>query len=174
MAIALLVIDLQNSLLDEGPWRADTLLANTHRLIDAARAAAAPVIFMRDTRVAPDGALHSGLNRAPDDAVIDKDFCDAFLDTPLHARLQAAGVTDLVVCGLQSDYCIDTSCRRAAALGYRVLLAADAHSTFDHDDLPAARIIAHHNHILRNFAAAAGHVRSRPVDRIRFHDGDPQ
>ena len=44
--------------------------------------------------------------------------------------------------------CVDSACRAAKALGYRVTLVYDAHTTFDNDVLPAERIVAHHNRTL--------------------------
>ncbi|MFT3763838.1 MAG: isochorismatase family protein [Pseudoxanthomonas sp.] len=158
METALLVIDMQRSLLDEGPWEKDRLLDNVGLLIERARSAGAPVLFVCDTRVGPDAAIDHGLGQEAGDSVIYKDFCDSFLGTRLHSWLRDAGMKRLVVCGMQTDYCIDTTCRRAASLGYGVRLASDAHSTFDHEALPADRIVAHHNRILRSFPAGAGHV----------------
>lgn len=168
MNTALLVIDAQRSLLDEGPWEKEVLLRNIGRLIHDARLNGATVAFIRDTRVEPDGTIDSGLDRKSDDLVISKDFCDSFLNTPLHDCLQAAGVTKLVICGMQTDYCIDTTCRRAASLGYEVQLISDSHSTFDHEHLSAAEIISHHNRILRRFDAGTGSIKTIPVTEADF------
>lgn len=168
MATALLVVDMQRSLLAEGPWRSAELTATVRRLAARARAARATVVFIRDTRVHPDGAVANGLDPADADWRIRKDFCDAFLGTDLDARLRASGIGRLAVCGLQTDYCIDTTCRRAASLGYDVQLADDAHSTFDGGGLAAAQIIDHHNRILRDFRAGAGCVRTLAAAAVRF------
>jgi nicotinamidase-related amidase len=49
--------------------------------------------------------------------------------------------------------CVDSACRAATALGYRVVLVSDGHTTWDSPALPAERIIAHHNRTLgRGFA----------------------
>ncbi|HTO61462.1 MAG TPA: isochorismatase family protein, partial [Bradyrhizobium sp.] len=55
----------------------------------------------------------------------------------------------LIITGMQTEYCVDTACRAAAALGYKVSLVEDAHTTFDSKALPAERIVAHHNATLR-------------------------
>ena len=52
------------------------------------------------------------------------------------------------VAGMQTEFCIDTNCRAAFDLGYKVVLAKDGHTTFDTPVLSAAQIIAHHNRTL--------------------------
>jgi len=50
--------------------------------------------------------------------------------------------------GLQTEYCIYTTCRRAFSLGYVVILVKNAHSTWDSSCLTAQQIIWHHNYVL--------------------------
>lgn len=57
-------------------------------------------------------------------------------------------VRKLVITGLQTAYCVDTTCRRAYSLGYETVLVSDGHSTLDSDILKASQIIAHHNEVL--------------------------
>lgn len=168
MKTALLVIDVQTGLFSEKPWKAASVLAKIECLISAARAAGASVIFVRDSRVRPDGSLHEKLVVNAGEPIVEKDFCDAFLETRLLGLLQERGVDRLVVAGLQSEYCVDTTCRRAASLGYKVTLVSDAHSTFDNDKLSAEQIVAHHNAVLSNFHAGSGCVHTVPSDQIRF------
>jgi nicotinamidase-related amidase len=168
MSTALLVIDMQKSLLGESPWNQDALLLNVRALIDRARSAGAPVVFVTDTRVEPDASIDDRLAPRPTDPVVSKDFSDSFSGTGLLQQLQGMGIDRLVVCGLQTDYCIDTTCRRAASLGYTVVLASDAHSTFDHEFLPAEAIVQHHNRILRAFPAGRGTVSTVPAGEVGF------
>lgn len=67
-----------------------------------------------------------------------------------------------------TEYCVDTTCRRAASLGYHVMLACDAHLTRDNVVLTAANIIAHHNFVLDDFGAAEHVVRVKRADEIVF------
>jgi nicotinamidase-related amidase len=80
--------------------------------------------------------------------VTEKWACSSFYKTGLDERLRAAGVDRLVIAGLQSEFCIDTACRVAQSLGYRVTLAGDAHSTMDSPVIKAGDIIRHHNYVL--------------------------
>ena len=101
-------------------------------------------------------------------AEIVKSFCDSFMETHLDEILRSKKISKLVVGGMQSDFCVDTTCRQAATLGYDVLLVADAHSTLDHEHLKAAQIVAHHNRILRNLDSAKGRVRVLETENVSF------
>ena len=73
--------------------------------------------------------------------------------TTLREELAARGITKLVLAGIQTELCVDTTCRHVCSLNYDVTLVADAHSTWDRESLSAARIIAHHNSLLGGWFA---------------------
>jgi nicotinamidase-related amidase len=58
------------------------------------------------------------------------------------------GIKNLVIVGVQTEFCVDTTCRTAFSLGYKNILVSDGHSTFDSPILTAAQIIEHHNGII--------------------------
>lgn len=168
MKTALGIIDVQNSLLDEGPWQPDLLLERVEALIQKARSPEIPIVFVTDRRIEPDGAIHPSLSVAPGDLYVVKGVNNSFEDTPLNEQLRARGIERLVVAGLQTDYCINATCRGGAALGYEVILASDAHSTNDEPDKPATQIIAEHNAALSNLKTEAGSVHTVPSEKIVF------
>ena len=153
---ALLIIDVQLGMFDESfhLYRGPELLATLQPLIARARAAGVPVIFVQHEDrneneplwpAGPGFAVHPTLLPAPGDPIVHKRNPDSFQDTPLQAELERLGVKHLVIAGLQTEFCVDTTCRRAFSLGYEVTLVQDGHSTYDTDLLNAAQIIAHHN-----------------------------
>lgn len=152
MKSALLVIDVQHALCT-GPWAAfdiDGVIDRINAVAAKARAAGAPVLWIQHEddgplRYGSDGwQLDQRLAVQPDDIRLRKTATDSFHKTELRALLQARDVGRLIVCGLQSDFCVDSTIRRALALGYPVVLVADAHSTVDNGILSAAQITAHH------------------------------
>lgn len=165
---ALLVIDVQAALVrpPAGPPLHDHqgLLERIGALLAAARAAGLPVVFVRhdggegdDLEAGTPGwDLHPALARRPDEPIVEKRHPDSFRDTDLGALLRQKGITRLVICGAQSDFCVDTTTRRAASEGFGVVLAADAHATFDNGVIDAATIARHTNRTLRSFARVAG------------------
>lgn len=172
MSTALLVIDVQQGMFRDPlkPHRGDELIARIRDLQDRARADGIPVITIQHDGgpgdlLARDGsgfAVHPGVAPKPGEEIVVKTQCDAFLGTGLDARLRALGVGRLVVAGMQTEFCVDTTTRAAFAHGYKVVVAADAHSTFDSATLKAADIVEHHNTVLRSFATVA------PAAEIRF------
>ena len=165
---AFIIIDVQTSLIDEGAWESEAVLRRIGILLAQARSADSFVVFVTDRRITPDGSVHRSLEVRATDSVVSKGCSDSFFGTELDESLHARKVSRIVVAGLQSDYCIDTTCRRAVSLGYDVVLVSDAHTTFDHEVLKASQIVAHHNRVLHNFLAGSAEVRVVPAAEVVF------
>ncbi len=139
----------------------ERLLQNVEGLIQSAREAGAAVIHVRHAggpgRPSGRGIMGWSIHPrgAPDDGqpVVDKETPDSFLRTRPRDELESRRIGRLVLAGMQTDYCVDTTCRRAFGLGYDVTLAADAHGTWDDETLTAAQIVAHHNEVMANWFA---------------------
>ncbi|MEM7701431.1 MAG: cysteine hydrolase family protein [Pseudomonadota bacterium] len=161
MTKALVIIDVQKGMFIAGdPHNGDRVVETLANVLDQARSAATPVFFVqhdggKGSPLDPDKdgfAFHEALTpRAGEDVTV-KRFCNAFQDTDLLAKLTDAGVEEIVVGGMQTEFCVDTAVRGAFERGLKVTLIADGHTTFDTPALSAERIIAHHNHTL-----ASGH-----------------
>ncbi len=100
--------------------------------------------------------------------IIRKQASDAFYETPLDDVLHSLGVSHLVVTGMQTEYCVDATSRRATSLGYDVTLVADGHTTGDYELLRAAQIVAHHNYVLAHLAQPDHPIRVIPGREIMF------
>ncbi|KAF1054629.1 MAG: Streptothricin hydrolase [Stenotrophomonas maltophilia] len=175
MRRALVIIDVQQALC-QGPgaaWEAPALLQRLNALSAAARAAGVPVILVQHedaelVQGTPGWALADGLEIADSDLRLRKTTPDSFHRTDLQQRLQALGVEHLVICGLQSDYCVDTSTRRALALGYPVTLVGDGHSTVDNGVISAQQIRDHHNATLSGISSFGPRARVLASAEVRF------
>lgn len=160
MDTALLVIDLQLGMFDgaeiapihDGPG----LLARVAARIARARQDGMRVIYVRHANPpgdllvegTPGWHIHPAIAPLPGETIIDKRHPDSFRETTLRAELAAAGTRRLIVVGAQTEYCVDTTCRRAASLGFDVTLVADGHSTWPNRTLTAEQIVAHTNQTL--------------------------
>lgn len=162
MKKALLVIDVQNGMFQEGNvvYQGDRLLRNLKDLITLARSNKTPIFYIQHT--APAGKpleygtkgweIHPEISPNTQDVIIQKTTPDSFFNTTLDNELKKQGIEHLVITGIQTEACVDTTCRRAFSMGYKVTLVCDAHSTRDSQDLTAQQIINHHNDVLRWFA----------------------
>lgn len=167
MKTALLIIDVQN-VLCTGEYAAfdiDSVIEKINAVSANVRAADAPVILIQHEE---DGGplqfdssgwhLADALATHPTDIHVRKTACDSFHKTALQEILRARKISDLIICGLQSEFCVDATVRRALALGYPVALVADGHSTIDNGVLSAAQITAHHNATLANMTSFGARV----------------
>ncbi|MBD3921998.1 cysteine hydrolase [Paenibacillus sp. PR3] len=176
MSKALLIIDMQTMPFvwkDYGGkalYKEEKLITNTKHLIEKARKSGAPVCYIMFTE--PEGSpraenqplwkVHEHISPLPQDLIIIKHYADSFLKSGLHDRLQAHGVDTLVMCGLQTEFCVDATVTSGYSHGYQVELVKDCHSTYDADGLTAEQIIDHHNRILIQFADVI------PSDQVEF------
>lgn len=71
------------------------------------------------------------INNPKVDNIFDKTKPSCFSQTGFAEALAHQGITDLVIVGMKTQYCIDTNCRIAAELGWRVVWVADAHTCMD-------------------------------------------
>lgn len=157
---ALLVVDVQNGMFQEPypVYDGDGLLDRISGLIKNARACSIPVIYVQHNEDeglvngSPDWQFHNRIAPVDGDIIIQKRTPDSFNDTYLQSELEALGIRKIVLTGLQTDLCIDATCRRAGELGYQVTVAQDCHSTWGQGDQTAAQIIESYNDQFRSIA----------------------
>jgi len=180
MKTALLIIDVQH-VLCTGKYAAfevDRVINTINTVSAKAREAGVAVVVIQHEEGetlqhgTPSWQLAHGLVVQPGDLLLRKTASDSFHKTELQALLQERGITRLVVCGLQSDFCVDTTTRRALALGYPVVLVQDGHSTLDNGVLSAAQIVAHHNLTLSNLSSFGPRVSLVPAAQVQFVAAD--
>jgi nicotinamidase-related amidase len=163
----LLVIDMQGGLFDDDALqrRAKEVSARINLLSEAVRSHGGQVIFIRHSEESGLEAGSAGWQIVPElvqqagDGYVDKTACDAFRGTPLKAMLDAAGPAPLILAGCATDFCVDTTLRAAASLGYPVSVASDAHLTNDRPYADVATIIQHHNFVWQHLAVPGNPVR---------------
>lgn len=166
---ALLIIDVQHVLSDGhyAVFESKQVIERINSVSHAAREHGALVVVIQHESTG--GALDHGsvgwqlaanLEVASSDQRVRKTAADSFHRTPLQEVLVKNSVERLVICGFQSEFCVDTTTRRALALGYEVVLVSDGHSTLDNAVLSAAQIAAHHNETLCNIRSFGVRVRA--------------
>ncbi|RCV34622.1 hypothetical protein SEVIR_7G183400v4 [Setaria viridis] len=81
----------------------------------------------------PAAELLPGAGRAEGDLVVEKSTYSAFAGTGLEEALRRAGAEEVVVCGVMTNLCCETTARDAFVRGFRVFFSADATATASRD-----------------------------------------
>jgi nicotinamidase-related amidase len=152
MVAALLVVDVQKGFDDAGYWGPRNNPAceeNIANLIAHARERGWRIVFVRhdsDEEHSPLRTGHPG-NEFKDivtgepDLLITKQTNSCFYGDPdLHAWLQQHDIGRLVICGITTNHCCETTARMAGNLGYDVQFVLDATHTFDRGDMTADQL----------------------------------
>ncbi|WP_136810503.1 cysteine hydrolase family protein [Desulfosediminicola flagellatus] len=175
MGSAIVIIDVQCGLFDvvPRPFEADEVISRINELSERARKEGVPVIFIQHEQaqgILEHGSqgweLVPGLIAKQSDYIVRKSTPDSFQKTGLDELLQSLKVSDVIVCGYATEFCVDTTVRRSAALGYSVQLAADAHTTHDKEHATASVIRLHHNETLshiRSFGPVIQAVKAKDI-----------
>lgn len=143
MKEALIIIDVQNDYFPGGTCE----LCNAHEaekkiqsLIQESRARKRPVIYVQHINPPEETFFLEGtygceiserIKPLPGDKIIVKYYPNSFHKTELDSYLKENGITKLIVCGMMTHMCVDTTVRAAMDYGYEVELVADACATMD-------------------------------------------
>lgn len=171
---ALVVIDLQNEVVANA-YRRREVLGVVNILIERARSAHVPVVWVRhadeDLKAGSEAwQIVAELAPAPEEAIVEKSYRDAFEDTDLEQVLSRLSVGKLIVTGAQTDMCIRSTLHGALVRGYDATLVSDAHTTEDMTQRGAPSpdaVIRHTNMYWSNQRApgrSGGVIESKDVD----------
>ncbi|MDR0298014.1 MAG: cysteine hydrolase [Streptococcaceae bacterium] len=157
MKQALVIIDVQKDYFLGGKLElvgSDLALEKINLLEDAFLARQWPIIYIQHIKPDPKanffamgttGAdLHEGLRVQEDSRVIVKHFPNSFLQTELLSALTGLGAERLVIAGMMTQMCVDSTTRAARELGFQPLVISDATATrdlkFNNQEVSAANV----------------------------------
>lgn len=138
---ALLVIDVQTGLVEDHPYNEEKLIANILHLMGLCRDNHIPVIFVQHDGGMGDELAHGTdgwtiwkeLSPMEGEIVIEKRFNSAFRQTGLREYMNQINAENIVLCGMQSEHCMDATCKVAFEYGYHITIVEDTTSTFDNE-----------------------------------------
>lgn len=151
---ALIVIDMQQGFADPlwGERNNPACEGNVELLLSAWAGASRPIVLVRHDSVGeqsplnpdnPGNALLGFVAAAPHELFVTKQVNSAFLGEPdLAAWLRGRGIRQIVVCGIQTNMCVETTARMGGNLGFEVLVPLDATHTFDLEGPGGVRLTA--------------------------------
>ncbi|MGI5488040.1 cysteine hydrolase family protein [Microtetraspora malaysiensis] len=160
---ALIVIDVQESFRARPLWEqiANPKIADpVNRLVRLARANGDLVVWVLHTEPGSGDVFDPALGHVrlldeldqpqPGEPVLRKTSHNAFTTTNLQQLLTEAGVRELLVCGIRTEQCVETTTRVGSDLGYRMVFVTDATTTNPIGELGADAIIERTEAVLRD------------------------
>ena len=139
---ALILIDIQNDYFPDGAMELVGSLeagARAGILLQVFREKALPVIHIQHISTRPGATfllphtkgveIHGSVAPSENEIVIQKTFPNSFRETPLLDTLRERRITQLVIGGMMTHMCVDSTIRAAADLGFECFLAGDACAT---------------------------------------------
>lgn len=154
----LLVVDVQTTMVENHPFNVRKVIDNIKKLIVSARKNNIEVIYIRHDdgkgtpfeKNTPSWEIYDEINPTEDETIFDKKFNSAFHKTGLEIYLDNRNIENIVIVGLQTEYCIDATIKSAFDLGYNIIIPEETNTTFDNDPLTAENIYKFYNYKIWN------------------------
>ncbi len=154
----LLVVDVQTCMIKDHPYNERNVITNIQRLLGAAREHGLEVVYVRhedeeggDLERGSEGwEIYSDIAPIADEKIFDKRFNSAFLKTGLREYLTEKKVDTVILVGLQTEYCIDATCKAAFEHGFRILIPEETNTTFDNEFLSGEKLYQYYNYKIWN------------------------
>lgn len=156
--MVLLVVDTQKLITNEKLYKFDTFVANVKELIQEARANNIEVIYVRHD----DGAgneltkgnagfeIYDGFKPMKQEKIFDKTVNSAFKESGLLEYLIDKGEKDIIIVGLQTDYCIDATIKCGFEHEFNIIVPVYANTTVDNKFMSSEESYKYHNQFMWN------------------------
>jgi nicotinamidase-related amidase len=144
MKTALLLIDIQNDYFENGTMTLSGSLEaskNAALIIEQFRSLSLPIVYIQHLALSPTATfflpgthgaeLHESIRPKTTEKIIVKHYPNSFYKTELLEYLQSLEISDLVICGMMTQMCVDATTRAAKDFGYNCTLIGDACATKD-------------------------------------------
>ncbi|MBG0788588.1 MAG: isochorismatase family protein, partial [Anaerolineaceae bacterium] len=129
------IVDMQVHVIDSA-WKEKAVIENTRRAVEKARDSGVPVIWIQHVNRklvpgSPGWQIVPPLNPLPNEIRIEKHFNSAFEETGLEDTLARLGITHIVLAGVLTNWCVQSTAYAALDKGYDLTMIGDAHTAAD-------------------------------------------
>jgi nicotinamidase-related amidase len=158
MNMVLLVVDTQKLIVTEELYQYMEFINNIKVLLSAARNHSVEVIYVRHddgigeqlTKGTEEFEIYEGFAPKDSERIFDKKVNSAFRDTGLLAYLKDKNEADIMIVGLQTDYCIDATIKCGFEHGFHMIVPAHTNSTVDNEFMTGEQTYNYYNNKMWN------------------------
>jgi len=174
---ALLIIDMQKGSFTSKTPRFDTdgVVKRINELSEVFRKAELPVIYIQHDGTGTgefekntlEWELLESLNVQRTDILIDKYANDVFYNSELQSKLIELNVTELLITGCATDFCVESTIQSALTKDYNITVVSDGHTTGERPHLTAEKVIEHYNWVWQNMIPTKGNISLKNLEQIK-------
>ncbi len=154
--MVLLIVDTQKLITNKELYNFELFVSNVKKLIKTARENNIEVIYIRHddgsgqelTRGTDGFEIYDEFEPDKDEKIFDKTVNSPFRDTGLLEYLTGKQVKQIIVTGLQTDYCIDATVKCGFEHGFRMVVPEETNSTFDNQYMSAKETYEYYNNFM--------------------------
>lgn len=156
--IALLVVDVQNALIKAHPYNEQKVIDNIKTLILAVRDHKKEVVYVRhddgkgsELEQGTDGwQIYDDIAPNSNEVIFEKQYNSAFHKTKLRDYLESKEIDTIILVGMQTEYCMDATCKSAFDYGYQLIIPEETNTTFDNEYLSGEKLYEFYNYRIWN------------------------
>jgi nicotinamidase-related amidase len=150
---ALLVVDVQEALVAENPYNKEFTINNIEKLINNCRNSNMEVIYVQhdggkgdELEAGTSGwQVYNQISPKSGEKIVAKNYNSSFKNTELKAYLEEKHIDTIILVGMQTEYCIDTTCKVAFEHGFNLIIPEGTNTTFDNDYMTGKEIYEYYN-----------------------------
>jgi len=150
---ALLVVDVQEAIVGENPYNKESTISNIVEIIKSCRNNNIEVIYVQHDGGKGDELeagskgwqIHNKIAPKEGEKIIAKNFNSSFKNTELKEYLNEKNIDTVILVGMQTEYCIDTTCKVAFEHGFKLIIPEGANTTCDNDYMTGKEIYEYYN-----------------------------
>jgi nicotinamidase-related amidase len=171
MKYAMIVVDVQQALVNEGLYDKDSFIANIQDMLQFGREKNIEVIYVRHddgegeelTKGVPGFEIYEEIEPEDGEIVFDKSYNSIFNKTGLREYLKEKHITNLIIMGLQTEYCIDATLKAGIEHGYRMIVPIGTITTRDNGEFTAKQLNDFYHYTIWNGRFA----KVIPMDKVK-------
>lgn len=156
--MVLLIVDAQKLITNTDLYNFDIFVSNVKKLIKAARENNIEIVYVRHddgigqelTRGTDGFEIYNEFKPCKDERIFDKTVNSPFRNTGLLEYLVGKQIKQVIVAGLQTDYCIDATVKCGFEHGFKIIVPKGANSTFDNEYMSAKATYNYYNEFIWN------------------------
>lgn len=156
--MVLLVVDTQRLITNNQLYNFDVFVSNVEKIIHEARSSNIEVIYVRhddgigtELTKGTDGfEIYEKFKPIGEEKIFDKEVNSAFKGTGLLEYLIGKGEKDIIIVGLQTDYCIDATIKCGFEHGFNIIVPANTNTTVNNRFMSSEQSYKYYNELIWN------------------------